>query len=115
MAIRTTTLSGTVHDQIDTRSVTASITAADKTYDGTDDTSITGCALNDAVAAGDGVDCVGTNGHFSTSSAGLSTVTATVGLTGAKAANYELRRPPQPRRLRRSIRRTRTSQLRRIR
>ena len=69
--------SGTAATQatIDKRDVTASITAADKTYDGTDAAKLTGCSLeaqagNHGVVPPDAVDCTGSNGHFASASAG---------------------------------------------
>ena len=81
---------------IDKRNVTASITAADKTYDGTDAASISGCTLeaqtgNHGVISGDAVGCSGSNGHFANANAGTGkTVTADVALTGTAAGNYQL-------------------------
>ncbi|HET7170254.1 MAG TPA: YDG domain-containing protein, partial [Gaiellales bacterium] len=80
---------------IDRRPVTASITAADKTYDGTADASITSCALeaaagNHGVLAADAVGCDGSAGVFGSSQAGLRAVTADVSLTGADGENYQL-------------------------
>jgi hypothetical protein len=78
------------------RSVTASITAADKTYDGTDDASITSCSLeaedgNHGVVSPDDADCSATNGHFADADAGVGkNVTADVELIGADKANYQL-------------------------
>ena len=81
---------------INNRAVTPSITAADKTYDGTDAASITGCSLeaqagDHGVIGSDAVDCAGSNGHFDTKDAGSNkTVTAVVALTGADAGDYQL-------------------------
>jgi hypothetical protein len=81
------------------RSVTASITAADKTYDGTDDASITSCSLeaedgNHGVVSPDDVDCSATNGHFGNKNVGNGkTVAADVELIGADKANYQLTSP----------------------
>ena len=78
------------------RHVTASITAADKTYDGTDAASITSCAIegqeaNHGVVSPDAVGCEGSNGHFDDRHAGVDKpVTADVALTGAGADNYQL-------------------------
>jgi len=78
------------------RHVTASVTAADKTYDGTDAASIVSCALegqedNHGVISPDAVDCAGSNGHFDDRHAGASkSVTADVALAGAAADNYQL-------------------------
>jgi YDG domain len=78
------------------RNVTASITAANKTYDGTDDAAITGCSLeaesgNHGVVSPDTVGCLGSNGHFGSAAAGDGkTVTAGVVLTGSDKDNYQL-------------------------
>ena len=78
------------------RHVTASITAGDKTYDGTDTASITSCAIegqeaNHGVVSPDSVGCEGSNGHFDDRHAGADKpVTADVALTGADADNYQL-------------------------
>jgi hypothetical protein len=78
------------------RDVTAAITAANKTYDGTKATTAT-CALNAqsgsvGVVTGDtNVDCVATGAEFDTAAAGTGkTVTANVALTGTGAGNYNL-------------------------
>jgi YDG domain-containing protein/Big-like domain-containing protein len=80
---------------IEQRLVTASITAADKTYDGTTDATLTGCALDSAsgeegALAADTVGCDGSTAVFGSSQAGLRTVTADVSLTGADSGNYQL-------------------------
>ncbi|HMD10873.1 MAG TPA: YDG domain-containing protein, partial [Marmoricola sp.] len=81
---------------IDKRKVTASITAADKTYDGSDEAEITGCSLESAtdshgVVPPDDVDCAASNGHFANANAGSGkTVTADVVLSGDDQANYQL-------------------------
>src|SRR5205823_352321 len=78
------------------RNVTASISAADKTYDGTDAATITGCSLeaqaaNHGVVSPDAVNCAGSNGHFGTATAGANkNVTGDVALTGADKDNYQL-------------------------
>ena len=72
-----------------TTTVTASITAADKVYDGSTAATITGCTLI-PVPVGD-VSCTATGAAFATASAGSGIpVSATVGLTGAQASNYVL-------------------------
>src|SRR4029077_13506398 len=81
---------------INKRHVTASITAADKTYDGTTAASITSCTLEPAsgmhgVVSPDDAGCSASNGQFASASAGTSkNVTASVGLTGSTAGNYQL-------------------------
>jgi hypothetical protein len=81
---------------IDKRTVTASIVAADKTYDGTDDATIDSCSLesasgNHGVVSGDAVGCAATNGHFENADAGSDKdVSADVALTGADRSDYQL-------------------------
>jgi hypothetical protein len=81
---------------IEPRSVTASITASDKTYDGTSDATITTCTLEDAasnhgVVSPDLVGCSASNGQFGTAQAGSGkAVTADVALNGADQGNYQL-------------------------
>jgi len=90
--------SGTAATQatIHKRNVTASIIAADKTYDGTDAATLTGCSLetqagNHGVVPPDAVDCAGSNGHFASATAGNGkSVTGGVVLTGADKDNYQL-------------------------
>src|SRR5439155_997662 len=78
------------------RAVTASITAANKTYDGTDAATIDGCSV-EAQSAGhgvvspDSVGCSASNGHFGSAAAGDGKqVSADVALTGADKGNYQL-------------------------
>ena len=81
---------------IDKREVTASITAADKTYDGSDEAEITGCSLESAtdshgVVSPDAVDCTASNGHFADANAGNGkAVNADVVLTGTAKDDYQL-------------------------
>jgi MBG domain (YGX type)/YDG domain/Immunoglobulin I-set domain len=83
---------------IDKRTVTASITANDKDYDGNDNATISSCTLdsqngNTGALSGETnvVGCSASNAHFNSASAGTDkTVTATVGLTGTGAGNYQL-------------------------
>jgi hypothetical protein len=80
---------------IEQRLVTASITAADKTYDGTTDATLTGCALDSAsgdhgALAADTVGCDAASGRFATKDAGNQPVTADVSVTGADGENYRL-------------------------
>ncbi len=91
-----TSASASTTATISKRSVTASITAADKTYDGTDDAQVTSCSLeaelaDHGVVSPDDVDCSASNGHFADADAGVGkNVTADVELTGTDKANYEL-------------------------
>jgi len=80
---------------INQRNVTASISASDKTYDGTRDATITGCTLEDAasnhgVVSGDTIGCDASNGKFATKDAGSLAVTADVALNGGDNGNYQL-------------------------
>jgi hypothetical protein len=81
---------------ITVRSVTASITAEGKTFDGTRDAVITGCSLNDfsgdeGKVATDDVICEATNGAFATADAGENKdVSADVDLSGDDSGNYVL-------------------------
>jgi hypothetical protein len=83
---------------IDKRSVTASITAANKTYDGTTAATINGCTLNSpsgnvGVLQGDtnNVGCSASNGAFGSAGAGTGKqVSADVSLTGSAKDNYQL-------------------------
>ena len=78
------------------RDVTGSITAAGKTYDGTDSASISSCSLEaqsglHGVISGDAVGCAGSNGHFARASAGSGkAVSADVALSGTGKDNYQL-------------------------
>jgi hypothetical protein len=73
--------------------VTASITAANKTYDTTATATITGCSLTGVLAADAGkVTCSASGGTFASANAGTWTVTATPSLAGTAAGNYAL--PP---------------------
>src|SRR6185437_13534185 len=84
---------------INQRNVAASISASDKTYDGTSDASITGCTLeaalgNHGVVSPDAVGCSASNGQFGTAQAGSAKdVSADVALSGADMANYQLTSP----------------------
>ncbi|MGZ4896370.1 MAG: kelch repeat-containing protein, partial [Candidatus Angelobacter sp.] len=79
--------------KINPKQVTASITASDKTYDGTNAATITGCSLT-GVLAGDAanVSCSGSSATFASAHASASpqTVTATVSLSGTASGNYVL-------------------------
>ena len=71
--------------------VTASVTAANKTYDGTTAATLTACTLT-GVTAGDVVTCSASAASFSDANAGANkTVTATgITLAGAQAGKYTL-------------------------
>src|SRR5207244_6048118 len=78
------------------RSVTASITAANKTYDGTDAATISGCSV-EAQSAGhgvvspDSVGCSASNGHFgSAAAADGKHGTADVAPTGTNTGRNQL-------------------------
>ncbi len=77
------------------RSVTASVTAADKTYDGTPAAAISGCRLTRVIEIDSGkVECAAGAGAFADRNAGAGkTVTAPVALAGAAAGNYVLATP----------------------
>jgi hypothetical protein len=76
---------------VNQRSVTPSVTAANKTYNGTTAATLTGCTLS-GVIGGDVVTCTGGTATFATAAVGTAkTVTATgLGLSGAQAGNYTL-------------------------
>ena len=79
---------------ISKRSVTASITAADKTYDGSATPRSRAArsrpAADHGVVSPDDVDCSASNGHFADADAGVGkNVTADVELTGTDKTNYE--------------------------
>ena len=71
--------------------LTATVTAANKTYDGTTTATITACNLT-GVGTGDTVTCTATNANFANADIGDGkTVTATgITLAGASAAKYSL-------------------------
>src|SRR5438094_617959 len=77
--------------KINPKPVTGSITAADKTYDGTNAATINTCTVNGKVGTDD-VTCTGSGATFASANASASpqTVTATVSLSGAAAGNYTL-------------------------
>jgi YDG domain-containing protein/Big-like domain-containing protein len=93
---RLTSGSATTTATIQQRQVTASITAAGKTYDGSHSAAITGCSLesssaNHGVISGDAVGCAASNGHFADKHAGADkSVSADVALTGDDKADYQL-------------------------
>jgi hypothetical protein len=92
---RLTSSTATTSATIEQRLVTASITAADKTYDGTADAVLTGCDLetaagNHGVLAADTVGCDAGNGRFATTDAGTQSVTGDVALSGADRGNFRL-------------------------
>jgi hypothetical protein len=83
--------SATTMANINPVSLTATVTAANKTYDGTNTASITGCTLSTVLATdAANVSCAGT-GNFATALVeNGKTVTATVSLSGSAASNYAL-------------------------
>ncbi|MBS0265659.1 MAG: DUF4114 domain-containing protein [Planctomycetes bacterium] len=85
------TASGDGSVQIDRKALTVSLVAADKTYDGLTDASITQADLN-GVLAGDDVTLIDGTATFDTKSAGQGkTVTDNgLSLSGTDAANYSL-------------------------
>src|SRR6266545_3576027 len=86
-ALSSTTATTTAN--INRKSVTASITASDKVYDGTA-AAITNCALTGVIASDTGnVGCLASSSAFSDKNVGMGkAVTASVGLTDAAADNY---------------------------
>jgi len=85
------TSTATASSVITPRPVTATLTAADKTYDGTatEPDAAMSCAVT-GVLSGDVVTCTPSNGAFNGTLAGSSAVTATVTLGGAASGNYTL-------------------------
>ena len=83
---------------INKRNVTASISAADKTYDSTNAATIA-CSLetqssDHGVVSPDAVGCAGSNAHFGNQNAANGKlVTADVSLTGTAQGNYQLTSP----------------------
>ena len=75
------------------KSVTATVTASNKVYDGTDLATTTSCSLNGVVDDND-VGCAVTSATFSDSNVGTGkNVTANVALTGTSSADYTLASP----------------------
>ncbi|MGD1073047.1 MAG: YDG domain-containing protein [Bryobacteraceae bacterium] len=71
--------------------LTASITAANKFYDGTTAATITGCSLTGVLPVDTGnVTCSAGGGAFASANAGTWAVTATASLAGTAAGNYAL-------------------------
>ena len=91
-----TDTSPTTKADITQRNVSASFSADNKVYDGTDAANVHSCTLETATAdhgviGSDDVGCSVSNGHFSDSNAGTGkTVTATATLTGTAKPNYQL-------------------------
>jgi sugar lactone lactonase YvrE len=75
--------------------LTATVTAADKTYDGTRAATITGCSLNGVLPSDQGfIGCSVTSATFGNSAVGIGkTVTAAVVLTGPAASHNTLATP----------------------
>ena len=71
--------------------LTATVTAANKTYDRTTSATVTGCALS-GVIAGDAVTCAWGPASFASASVGLGKSVTVTGITlsGANAGNYTL-------------------------
>ncbi|HXD16129.1 MAG TPA: YDG domain-containing protein, partial [Vicinamibacterales bacterium] len=74
---------------INRRTVTPSVTVANKRFDGTTTAAITSCTLS-GVVGGDVVTCTGTAAFASATAGTNKPVTATLALAGAAAANYVL-------------------------
>ena len=91
-----TSASASTTANIRRRKVTASISADDKTYDGTHAATIASCSLegqaaDHGVVSPDDAGCSATNGAFGNRNAGVGkTVSADVSLTGADKENYQL-------------------------
>ncbi len=87
-ALSSTTATTTAN--ITGQSVTASVTAANKVYNGNTAATVTGCTLT-GVLGSDDVTCTGSGATFASAAADTGkTVTATVSLSGAQAGNYTL-------------------------
>ncbi len=81
--------SATTTATINSAPVTASVTAANKPYDGTSSATITGCSLT-VVIAGDKVTCSAASAAFASPAAISQTVTATGITLSGGAGNYQL-------------------------
>jgi subtilisin family serine protease len=82
--------------KINPKSITATLTSSDKTYDGTDAATITNCSPTGIVATDIGnVTCAASTARFASVNANASpqTVTATVTLGGSAAPNYSVSNP----------------------
>lgn len=82
--------------KINPKSITATLTASDKTYDGTDAATITNCSPTGIIATDIGnVTCTASTAKFASANAnaGPQTVTATVTLGGSAAPNYSVSNP----------------------
>ena len=80
----------TVPAKTTARTLTATIVASNKMYDGNTSATIMSCSLS-GVAPPDHVSCTGSNGQFDNASAGTGkTVTAEVALSGTDAGNYKV-------------------------
>lgn len=73
---------------VNRKTVTGTIIASDKTYDGTTEASTT-CSLIGKVGEDD-VGCVTSGAHFNSRNAGNNTVTADLSLSGEDAGNYDM-------------------------
>ncbi len=80
----------TVPAKTTARTLTATIVASNKMYDGNTSATIMSCSLSGVVPP-DHVSCTGSNGQFDNASAGTGkTVTAEVALSGTDAGNYKV-------------------------
>ncbi len=83
-----------VHFTIQKKSVTATVVAQDKTYDGNTDTTVTANVTDNQLSAGDSITIAGLKGIFSDASAGedkVVTVDSTsVSVTGVNADCYDI-------------------------
>ena len=87
--VGSTSATATAH--ITTKAITATLTAADKTYDGTNTEPDAGMSCGfTGVVMGDMVTCMATNGTFNGTNVGAHTVTATVTIGGGAVGNYTL-------------------------
>src|SRR5262249_55636314 len=86
--LNTSTASTTA--KINLRPVTPSVTASNKTYDGSSLATITACTLSNKIA-GEDVTCSVGSASFASANGGTWTVTASgISLTGAGSGNYVL-------------------------
>ena len=86
--------SATTTATISAKVLTATVTAANKVFDGTTTATVTGCTLN-GVVAGDVVTCAWGPATFDTAAVGTGKLVTVTGLTlgGAAAGNYTLASP----------------------
>src|SRR5947209_355841 len=81
--------------KINPATVTVTFTAADKTYDGTTNATVSNCAIATGKVGADDVTCSVAGGTFASPNAGANpqTVSATATLGGTKAGNYTVANP----------------------